>query len=60
MMISPLSYIAEYENDTFEQLLQERDCLIAEIHELEKKLFIARIDQMRHGAFVRNLMFAIR
>lgn len=59
MMISPLSYIAEHENDTFEQLLQERDCLIAEIHELEK-LFIARIDQMRHGAFARNLMFAIR
>lgn len=39
MMISPLSYIAEHENDTFEQLLQERDCLIAEIHELEKIVY---------------------
>ena len=46
MMISPLSYIAEYENDTFEQLLQERDCLIAEIHELEKIVYSeARSDE---------------
>lgn len=31
--------VAAYENDTFEQLLQERDCLIAEIHELEKIVY---------------------
>lgn len=39
MMISPYSYIFEHENDTFEQLIQERDQLIDEVRRLEKMVF---------------------
>lgn len=39
MMISPEMYIMEHQNDTFSQLLQERDELIEEIRRLEKMVF---------------------
>ena len=39
MMISPLSYIKEHENDTFEQLMKERDRLVNEIRDLEHLVF---------------------
>lgn len=39
MMISPEMYIMEHQNDTFSQLLQERDELVEEIRRLEKFVF---------------------
>ena len=39
MMISPEYYISEHTNDTFEQLIEERDQSVNEIHRLEKMLF---------------------
>ncbi len=39
MMISPISYIEELKDNSFEQLIAERDSLIQEIKELEKIAF---------------------
>ena len=39
MMISPISYIEELKDNSFEQLIAERDSLIQEIMELEKIAF---------------------
>ena len=39
MMISPNSYIDEHKNDSFEQLINERDSLIEEIRNLEKIVY---------------------
>jgi hypothetical protein len=39
MMISPQSYVKEHENDTFEELIKERNELVKSIKRLEKKLF---------------------
>lgn len=39
MMMSPDYYISQHENDTFEQLMQERDRLVDDIHELEKLVY---------------------
>ena len=39
MMRSPNSYIDEHKNDTFEQLINERDSLIDEIRDLEKIVY---------------------
>ena len=35
MMISPESFAEEHKNDTFEQLIKEREALIDEIRDLE-------------------------
>lgn len=39
MMISPSIYIEEHKNDTFEQLLKEKENLIEELRQLEKLVF---------------------
>ncbi len=39
MMISPQGYISEHENDSFEQLIKERNSIIKEIKDLEKIVF---------------------
>ena len=39
MMISPESYLSEHKNDTFEELIKERDSLIEDIRELEKLVY---------------------
>ena len=39
MMICPESYIEEHKNDTFEQLIEERNELIKEIKHLEGFIF---------------------
>ena len=39
MMISPEYYIEEHKNDSFTQLINERDTLIKEILRLEKLVF---------------------
>lgn len=39
MMISPGMYISEHENDSFSQLIKERDSLLREIRRLEKIVF---------------------
>jgi len=39
MMISPESYVMEHKNDTFEQLIKERELLIEEIRNFEDTLF---------------------
>ena len=39
MMISPGSYSDEHKNDTFNQLMEERDSLYKEIKELEKIVY---------------------
>lgn len=38
-MISPYSYIDEHVNDTFDELMKERDELVKEINDLEKLIF---------------------
>lgn len=38
-MISPEMFVDEHKNDTFEQLIAEKDSLVAEIKELEKIVF---------------------
>ncbi len=39
MMISPEMYLSEHENDSFPQLIQERNSLLREIRRLEKYVF---------------------
>ena len=39
MMISPQSFIDLHRNDTFEQLITEKDSLVIEIKKLEKIVF---------------------
>lgn len=39
MMIEPSGYIEEHKNDSFEQLIAEKNALVAEINELEKIAF---------------------
>lgn len=39
MMISPQGYIMQHENDSFEELIKERDSLVKEIKKLEKIVF---------------------
>lgn len=39
MMISPEVFIDEHKNDTFEQLITEKDSLVLEIKKLEKIVF---------------------
>lgn len=39
MMISPQGYIEEHKNDTFEELIKEREELITSIKHLEKLVF---------------------
>ncbi len=38
-MIAPVSYVKKHENDTFEQLIKERNSLIRSIKALEKIVF---------------------
>ena len=62
MMISPISYIEELKDNSFEQLIAERDSLIQEINELEKIAFKKGEDrtdpawQFRPGPDVRYQM----
>jgi len=39
MMISPRVFIDDHKNDTFEQLITEKDSLVLEIKKLEKIVF---------------------
>lgn len=39
MMISPERYIEMIEDKSFENLIKERDCLIAEIRKFEKSIY---------------------
>lgn len=39
MMISPETYMELHRNDTFPQLLKEKDTLVEELHRLEKIVF---------------------
>lgn len=39
MMISPQGYVMQFENDTFEKLIKERDSLVKEIKSLEEIVF---------------------
>ncbi len=39
MMISPITYVKEHENDTYEQLIKERNSLVRQIKNLEKIVF---------------------
>ena len=39
MMISPQGYISEHEEDSFEDLIKERNSLVKEIKQLEKIVF---------------------
>jgi hypothetical protein len=39
MMISPETYIMDHENDSFEELIKERDYLAKEIKKLEKIVY---------------------
>jgi len=41
MMISPRSYVDSHKNDTFEELIKERDSLFEEIKQLETLVFSA-------------------